>query len=69
MGSGAIMNLTFVKLFIETDTDDLLAEEEAKAPPGAPVPAQSICDSHRGRPPVIGFPVAMVTIGHQSVRG
>jgi len=45
------MHPMFVRLFIEADADDLLAEEEAKRRPRAPVPAQSIGHSREGRLP------------------
>ena len=46
------MHPMFVKLFIETDADDLLAEEEEdQAAPRAPVRTQSAGHSREGRRP------------------
>ncbi len=49
-GGRGIMHPTFVKLFIEADADDLLAEEEDRRR-RAPVPAPPAGHSRDGRLP------------------
>ena len=51
----------FVKLFLETGADDLLADEEQKRRPANLGQAQSITHGHQGHRPRPGSPAATVT--------
>ena len=56
------MHPMFVKLFLEPDADDLLADEEGAAAPRQPGQAQPVTHDREGHRPRPGSPAATLTL-------